>query len=194
MRCQDVIRAISCPTGADDPAELNRHLASCPRCSAAAKLSQQLECLWAETHPAEPPLAFEMAWADVLRRLEASELSTERPVLLPSRRRWWLALSVPVAATAAVFVAMAVLLHPGGTASTPIANNAPSLAKPASPASDPVPLVAYHVNVDAGLPVFIHMDDHEVDVELLKRMSTDEKNLVAADFDMFNTLESLAQQ
>lgn len=193
MRCQDATREISSPTGGVDQADLNRHLASCPRCAAWAKRSAQLDRLWAQTQPVEPAAAFDQAWASVSRRLgEAAGHPAVRPAAFASRRRWALAMAVPVAAAAAVFIAMAIMLHHGDSEPAQIATQ--THAQPPQPTPEPAPLVAHHVDVDAGLPVLIHMKNQEVDVELLRRMSAGEKNMVAADFDMFNTLESLAQQ
>lgn len=191
MRCQDVTREISSPTGAVTLAELNRHLEGCPRCAAWARQSEQLDRVWADTQPAEPVGACDTTWASVSRRLDQP---AERPVASSHRRRWAVALAVPIAAAAAVFVAMATLLHHGDSHRPQMAQQTqPHTQAQASQPERPA-LVAHHVDVDAGLPVLIHMENQEVDVELLKRMTNDNRNMVAADFDMFNTLESLAQQ
>jgi hypothetical protein len=196
MRCQDVTRELSAPTGRVDPAVLVEHVGHCARCAAWSRRSNLLDRLWEQTQPVEPDQAADRVWHEVAARLDApapgaSRHQPQAPAW--TRQRWLRAAACSVSAAAAAIVAMALFAprpERGGTQDPPVV-----LTRKTPPATAPAAtLVAHHVEVDAGHPVWIQLNDGKVEVEHPRQLSADELNLVAADFDMFNTLEALAQQ
>lgn len=198
MRCLDVTRELAAPTGQIDAADLDRHLAACPRCAAWARQAERLDRVWETTRPAEPsPAAFQAAWSRVREALDAPAAPV---VVRPVWTRW--AVAITVAAQAAVLVIAAVVLFRGsgndaGVApiagqrkpAGPIASLSPTERQSQSPAAHTS--LPRRVDVTQGPPVMIRLGGEEIQIKTLEQMEA--SNMVAADFDMFNTFEALAQ-
>ncbi|RUL83646.1 hypothetical protein [Tautonia sociabilis] len=111
MRCRDVSRAIAAPNGEGSTAELEAHLAACPRCSRLASEALRFDRLWEATRPAPPPpTSWDAAWARIEREVAAPCLASEpvapgRPTVARVPLRLFSAGAL-VAAAAAVLVAL----------------------------------------------------------------------------------------
>src|SRR5262245_40663680 len=88
MNCREVARELAAPSAGADLAELQGHLATCPRCAGAAEAARRLDRVWAATRPAEPSAtAWDRLWAKVAAAAEAPA-TISLAEALPSRRRW----------------------------------------------------------------------------------------------------------
>src|SRR5262245_2316754 len=88
MRCDDVTRELSAPTGEPAPAAMAEHLAGCERCASWAERSARLDQIWDATRPIEPPPgAFDRVWANVTATLDRPAAPVPVPAAPPRWRR-----------------------------------------------------------------------------------------------------------
>jgi hypothetical protein len=191
MVCQDVTRELATPTGQVDAAELNRHLATCPRCAAWARQAEQFDRAWEATRPDEPSsAAFQSLWARVCQSLDAV---ADQPIAVRSWKRRGFA--VAVMAQAAVLLVAGILLFRGDHQNVKqplmVQNDPPA---PVNSVFDHGVLLSVPViDVRVGEPMMVSMNTAGkiVEVKPLKQMET--SYVVAADFEMLNTFEALAE-
>jgi hypothetical protein len=165
MRCADVTRELAAPTGGLDPAELERHLTGCRRCSAWADRARKLDRIWEATRPAEPPeSAFDAVWARVSQDAEAPA----RPA--PARRRmaWGLAITGLAAAAAALLACLPLIQHPP---------EAPKLPTP--------PVAVGHYEVEPGEVLVIHLREKGIEFDPRHAEPISNTVTVAADLDLW---------
>src|SRR4051812_39487671 len=86
MRCDDVIRELSAPTGDVAPDALAGHLAGCPGCASWSERSARLDQLWEATRPLEPSaVAWDRIWANVSEAIDRRSEGTAAPAAARSR-------------------------------------------------------------------------------------------------------------
>src|SRR5262245_9492429 len=182
MRCDDVIRELSVPTGDVDPAAVAEHLDGCPRCASWAKQSAQLDRLWDATRPPEPsPAAWNRIWANVSAALDHPAAPT------PAVRPWRKAVlaGFMIAQAAALLAAFTIAWR----------GSAGHHAAPQAPGQIAVVPTKF---VDIGEAQFalIHLDrpqdsaDQE-DIDVLDEALIDELNAVDPGFLALNLLEAM---
>jgi len=171
MRCDDVTRELAAPSGRLDPSALAAHLAACPACAGAARLTR----LWAASRPAPPPGTFASAWAGIERAADHAA----RPAMAPARPRTgrlvirW----VEVAVAAGLLVA-ALAWHPSATPGP-------------GPGPRPAPVVMESkVNIDEGQIAVISVDRR--DVVTFAPPQNPASDDVAPDFAALNEFEAMA--
>jgi hypothetical protein len=126
MRCDDVIRELSVPTGAVDHTTLAEHVSGCARCAAWAEGGAKLERLWEATRP---PELSDAAWGRIWENVSASIDRPKEPepkVVAPSRRA---AFAVFALAQAAAILAMVVYM-PRSSSRAKVTEIAASQAEP----------------------------------------------------------------
>lgn len=124
MRCSDVTRELSAPTGSIPGSALAEHLNGCARCASRAAEARRFDALWEETRLDDPtPEASARAWGVFEARLAEFEAKAKAkakaaPRAIPIlgggfgggfRARW-----SPVAALALLAVGLAWLVRGGG--------------------------------------------------------------------------------
>lgn len=123
MRCVDLIRELSTPTGALEPSAIGEHLARCAECAAWAGRDARLTRAWEATRP---PVLSDQAWDQIWAKVSEGR-ETAAPLALvgqadsaPASRkisrpgRWTLAFVL--AQAAALLIASVVLLGRGQAA------------------------------------------------------------------------------
>jgi len=106
MRCGNVIRELSAPTGEPRAALLADHLAHCPSCARWAERNARLDQIWEATRPPElSAAAWDRLWADVSESLDRSRVTVAPApapalVLAPAVARPWRRSAVAVFALA----------------------------------------------------------------------------------------------
>jgi hypothetical protein len=157
MRCVDVTRELSAPTGLVGSSALRDHLAGCPRCATWAEQSARVDRLWEATRPGElSDAAWDRIWSNVSEALD-------RPLpalrLAPAAPRPWhrsaLAAFV-LAEAAAILLGFATLLR------TTTGHRPPQAAPAGLAASAPADLAPEIVEIDPEQVVLIHWDDRTV--------------------------------
>jgi hypothetical protein len=196
MRCVEVIRELAVPGGHLDPADLARHLASCPSCAAKAEGFERLNRAWEATRPAEPPAsAFDALWARVSR---AADAPAARPaiVAMPRRPAWRLAL-LGLAAAAALLLAMPTLPWFGRYDRHATAATLSELT--GWKQGDTIAVLDKDHEVEEGrtLVLCLNLDDQLKDVMVADFRADLEEGpsdavTVASNYELFNGIESLA--
>ncbi len=187
MRCEEVIRELSTPTGRHEPAQVAGHLAGCPRCAAWAERSERLDRLWAATRPADPPaFEFDRLWAGVTASLESGvepefgiepEVGEDRHLVAAPRRgfRWGGVVGV-LAAAAAVLIAGLLTFRPR----PPV---------PDGPHDAPIEVVKLEsLEIPTGEYALYHIDDS--DLEVRAPVEASETESIPASVIVFNYMES----
>jgi hypothetical protein len=170
MRCDEVMHERSAPGGVLDRSALAEHLAACPRCASFSAQADALDRLLDATRPQEPSaFAFDAMWSEI--RARASE-----PVVLPMPAplpwtRWGLTV-------AALAQAAAILLASGYALSRP----APAVASVADLRSEEGAILI--VTIDGGRGTM-------PDIELRPQRGNSDADMVSADLDVLNYMESL---
>jgi hypothetical protein len=191
MRCREVSRAIAAPNGAITEAEVEAHLASCPRCARQAEAALRLDRLWEATRPESPsPSSWDAAWARIDEAIAVPEPSASPrvagrlPMGMPMR------LAAGFALTAAAAAALLVL--------------SPGLPEPGpSTASRPADSIRRDFDVPVGHTVLFHVDSGERVVIQVSEPTSDadltffdnaEAGLNAVDyFALFNWFEAMPE-
>jgi len=172
MRCDDVTRELSAPTGEPNPAALAEHLAGCPRCASWAQRSARLDQIWEATRPGDPPAgAFDRVWANVAAALDRPPAPVAVPAA-PSRRRRVVLATFTVAQAAAILAAFTLAWRE----SVQIASA--------------VPVVPTRVDIAPGEHVWIDLDHR--DSHLLDQARVEGADSVDPMFTMLNAMEGLA--
>ncbi|HEU5118333.1 MAG TPA: hypothetical protein VFT74_17075 [Isosphaeraceae bacterium] len=192
MRCDEVSRELSAPTGRLDPSAVSAHLEDCSVCAEWANRVRQLDTLWDATRPAEPaPAAFEAVWAGVSAQVD-------EPVVipLPSRSAFGrrLALGLISAAAACLVLALWMGRHqdagPGADPGTQVAQNSP--VEPEQPAtSQAEDLALALIALEQGPTPIIHLSGDAVTVESQPLSDVSDTVTVAAEIDILNYFETL---
>jgi len=87
MRCEEVVRELSVPTGALDAVELGEHLTVCSICAEWNERSKQFDQLWDATRPLDPsPADWKTVWANVTRMSEPATVKFSTPQRVWRRR------------------------------------------------------------------------------------------------------------
>ncbi len=175
MRCDTVIRELSTPSGTLDRAALALHLADCPKCASFSAQVHELQTVWDLTRPAEPSAdAFDAMWTRVV-------IAAEQPALVPFApaprwKRWGLA-SMVAAQAAGLLIAggLAWNHRTGGRASAPVME---FTARPGT-------TLIVTLDGPAGTVPTVHVSDESVVADAA------DTDMVAADFDVLNYMESL---
>ncbi|QDV39021.1 zf-HC2 domain-containing protein [Tautonia plasticadhaerens] len=189
MRCRDVSRAIAAPDGAITEAEIEAHLASCPRCAGQSEAALRLDRLWEATRPDSPPAArWEATWARIDREAASPGPAAPAPLLGVARRR----VSIPIrlaAGLAATAAAAAVLLAPDPPGPGPATARADAIRR--------------DFDVPVGHTVLLHVDSGEREVIQVHEPATDadltffdkaEAGMDAVDyFALFNWFEAMPE-
>jgi len=102
MRCGNVIRELSAPTGEPQAALLADHLAHCSSCARWAERNARLDQIWEATRPPElSAAAWDRLWANVSESLDPSRVTIpSAPALAPVGSRPWRRSAVAVFALA----------------------------------------------------------------------------------------------
>jgi hypothetical protein len=140
MRCREVIRELSVPTGGLDPTALAAHLASCHRCATWAEHAARFDQAWERTRPVEAPAgAFERIWARV-EHAAGPARTASLPMHAGTPGRRFAGLFTPLAGLAAAALLLLVLgrlgvftsgvQRPNGPAHPGVANVGPGFARP----------------------------------------------------------------
>jgi len=182
MRCSDVTRELSAPTGAFDPGTLAGHLASCPRCASWADRNAQLDRIWEATRPAElSDAAWDRIWAKASAALDrpAAPARPAPVVLRPWRRRAMTAFVL--AEAAAILLGFAVLLRTTTAGRRPLPGGAAVAARA-------VPVTPDQVEVAPGeVPLY------SIDKGTIRDLAQNESPYAVDPFlSMLNTFESIA--
>lgn len=177
MRCQDIIRELTVPTGRVDNALLTSHLAACPECARTARGLGQLDAAWHATRAEEPSSqAFQRVWAR----------ANQAPVLADSAQPLafggMLARVRPVLALAAAVLVGAVSAWRAWMPDVPTENPiAPRVLLVDGPPFEAEP----------GQTLLIQIaDDGGVTAENLPLASVSETISIALDFEILNFMES----
>ena len=185
MRCRDVTRSLSAPTGTAG-AEIADHLAACPRCASWAEQAARLDRAWAATRPAEPAASdFDAAWTAARRVVDEP-----RPIAIPIRTRRVILIGLAgLAQAAALVVAVWIPWRDRG----PEAVNPPDpIASIAPPDPAPVQAEMSRVDLAEGQISIIHLNGRaEPSLELATYEVTGGVT-VALDLECFNTFEAMA--
>lgn len=135
MRCGNVIRELSAPTGEPPAATLADHLATCSSCARWAERNARLDQIWEATRPPElTAAAWDRLWANVSESLDQPQV-TRSPALVPAVAvgRGWHGSAVAafaLAQAAAILICFGLAWHhvptlrpsrPGMVPSTPAA-------------------------------------------------------------------------
>jgi len=170
MRCDEVKRERSAPGGGLDRSALAEHLAACPRCASWSAQADALDRLLEATRPEEPSAeAFDAMWSEI--RARASEpVVLPIPGPLPWTRRG-LALAVFAQAAAILLASVYALSRP-----------APAIASLADLRSEEGAVLI--VTIDGGRGT-------APDVEVRPQRGNTGTDMVSADLDVLNYMESL---
>lgn len=170
MRCETVIHELSVPSGKIDPSAIAGHLAACSRCASWSLQNEKLQHVWDATRPVEPSSAmFETIWANALARADAPET-----IAISSAPRWrqWGVVALVAAQAAALLIAGVAALT--GTRSSNTAS-------------------VYDVRGEGGSTLIVSLDGSSgaaPKVRLANETGSG-TDMVAADFDVLNFMESL---
>ena len=173
MRCETVIHELSVPSGKIDPSAIAGHLAACSRCASWSLQNEKLQHVWDATRPVEPSSAmFETIWANALARADAPET-----IAISSAPRWrqWGVVAL-VAAQAALFLVAGVA----------------ALNRPQAPQA----ALAYDFSAIEGRPLILSLDAPSGAAPKVRVVDETDgagsgTDMVAADFDVLNFMESL---
>jgi hypothetical protein len=186
LRCDDVTRELAAPTPGLDASALTDHLASCPRCAAAAARDAEFTRLWDETRPEEPSKAtWGAVWSRITERLDQPAAEVEVGVGAGSKSeselfpmtlaRPWQRLGFAVfslAQAAAIFLTVGLL------------------------AARPSPMVASTVrvaaNFESGQGVFLIQWNHKGARIVAMNTGDTGPNSLDDNFTMFNAIEAMA--
>lgn len=187
MRCVEVTRELSAPTGRIDPAALSRHLAGCPRCAAWSAGAERFDRIWEATRPAEPSAAaWDEVWAAVGNGHAVRPIEPAAAGRRWSRRRLIIA-TVALAQAAAILLAVAALWpRPADRGAAPDPARVPGGPIASAPA----------VDVEQGQPVILRLGDGGIQVEPLAQAEPSTTTAVtvsevAAEVSIYNYMESL---
>ncbi len=188
MRCDEVSRELSAPSGRLDPSAVSAHLEDCTVCAEWASRVRQLDTLWDATRPAEPaPAAFEAVWSGVSTRIE-------EPVVIPmpSRLAFGRRLALGLISSAAACLALALWMGRHQEAG-PRPDPAPLVAQnPAAPDSSQADDRALALcDLEQGPTPIIHLSGDAVTVESQPLSNVSDTVTVAAEFDIVNYFETL---
>ena len=192
MRCVDVIRELSAPTGSfEDPAVAD-HLAHCTRCAAWAERDARLGRLLELTRAEEPSAeTWEKAWsriADALDGAPAEVLTIKQPVR--SRRALWAFAGIAQIAA----LVLAVLYFHGHRAApgTQVAEPSQPVAAGPQPESPPAPVVAEQpIDIPSGELVVIREERGQV--EMVELALNGNPGQVDPAYEALNSLEAIAE-
>ncbi len=183
MRCVDLIRELSVPTGSLDAAAIATHAAQCPQCAAWMERDAQLSRVWEATQPVD---LSDQAWERIWANASAGREAVSAPALaagstFPRTVRWnprrWTSAFV-AAQAAAILVAALVLSQRSGP--QPVGPN------PLAQLGNPAPKV---VEIDQEQLVMISMDGQ---ARVRDLALNDNPNGVTPDYPMLNFFESIA--
>ncbi len=186
MRCSDVTRELSAPTGALGSAPLAEHLAACPRCASWAEQSRRLDRIWEATRPAPlPDAAWDRIWSNVAATLDQPTTSSRRT---PAARRLWLRpamLGLVLSSAAAILLGFVTLLQTTGRpVSKPAIERSDASLVALAPAA--VPTVEFDLEQDQVALI-------SLDKQTVRDLAPSENpNSVDSFFTMLNQLESAA--
>lgn len=167
MRCEDVTRELAAPTGSISQLAISSHLADCVECAQWAERDAKLDRIWDLTRPeALSPETWDSVWANAVAALDHAPAMSERPDVLPFRRRTvWL---VAIAQVAAAAIAIVCLSPPG-----------PRIEKPGTAVA-----VVPTIEVDQGVVPVIQFDSHGNKLGMIE--------LASASLEFINELEGSA--
>jgi hypothetical protein len=185
MRCDDVKRELSAPTGRIDPVLVTAHLARCKPCASWAERLARLDRLWCETRPAEPsPATFDCVWARVLREAEltspatipfaahASRLSRGHQGLWNRRVLAW------VGAAAAVVTLTWVGIQSNWRLHRPEVSHAVT------------PVALKNFEAEPGLTLYIRQRGGELTAQMQELREISDVDTISAEHDILNFFES----
>lgn len=165
MRCVDVIRELSTPTGDPESAPLAEHLDRCPQCAAWARRDARLGRLWEATRPPElSEFAWERIWANISDKLDRPTAPIPAP--RPSSPRNWRRLAIPaliIAQAAAVLISVTLLwrLDKPNPAAHAVADASETPMAVESPEVSVVSMVSV-VSIDQGQNVVIELGGDKI--------------------------------
>ena len=181
MRCDQILRELSTPTGAVSKSELSEHIASCPECAAWAERAAQFDQIWQSTRLHEPSsLAFDRAWSHVMA--QSTPLAARSAVFaMPSFARDWAVRGLAVAAALLLgwFGLKSLLVERGPRAIDP---NPGAFVRISLP----------QVEAESGETLYIHIGGREATAQNQPLAELSENDNVAAEHDVFNHMESLS--
>jgi hypothetical protein len=190
MRCEEVTRELSVPTGRLSEPHFAEHLASCSRCAAWAEQCTQFNRLWLATQLPEPvPGEFEFVWSQVCRSVEPQSVpavvaSINQPAQSLRFPRWLRPVSLGLlASAAALFLAWLGLLQAGKNAEPAHPNRGGSLVRVSLPT----------VEAESGETLFIHISGSDYEAQNVPVSALSDSDTVAAELDVFNHMESLSK-
>lgn len=184
MRCDEVTREISASLGQAVDPRIAEHVAACASCATWAEQCAQFDQVWMATRAAAGPGDFERLWARV--QMSTAEAAREKranavlPFTAAAHNFWrWAASGAAVAA--ALFLGWVGLSR----LTAPEQNSArvapPAIAKP----------VLAKLEADFGTTLRFQIEgSRSADVQLQPLVENAENDNVAAEFDLFNFMES----
>jgi len=193
MRCVDVIRELSAPTGDARDSAVADHLTRCPRCAEWAERDARVSRLWDSTRPNEPSAdAWEAVWGRICQGLDqapADVLPMKRPA--PARRAWFVALGV--AQVAAALFAVLYFTQMKNDSTVQVTQNRQNVVP--QPSLPPAPVDEVKVpeaEIPPGELVVLREDGGRVQVIELALNG----NSIQVDpaYEALNSLEAIAQQ
>jgi hypothetical protein len=200
MRCDDVIRELMTPSDRSNRDELAMHLSDCAKCAEVAERLERVETAWEATRPEEPaPHVFDRIWSDVCRRFDATRHET-RPATIPSWTRRSFVIARFAAAAAFLVAGIVVIQQLQGPAKVQpqVANITPKELKiqpPITSAEAPIALFSIRpIELGPsgdGLTV-INLEGNKAEVTIIPPAETANQTMVAASFEMFGPIESMA--
>ena len=192
MRCDEISRELSAPTGRLDSSAVSAHLKDCSLCANWANQVKKLDDLWDATRPAEPSAsAFESAWSGVSAHLD-EPATIPTPARSPMTRRVVFALVSAAAASLLLAVWMGRHQPPGPNPSPQIAHSTtPVPTESASPDDSSHELALALIALEQGPTPIIHLSDDTVTVESQPLTDVSDTVTVAAEIDILNYFETL---
>ncbi len=198
MRCDEVSRELSAPTGRLDPSAVSAHLEDCSACASWANQVKQLDQVWSSTRPAEPAAsAFETVWAGVSKGLEQPD-TIPMPARSSASRRL-AAVGLVSAAAACLLLALWMGRHQGGELDprSQVAHNQNATEPGKSPVDSAKPdesqteLALALYDLEQGPTPIIHLSGDAVTVESQPLSDVSDTVTVAAEIDILNYFETL---
>ncbi len=195
MRCVDVTRELSAPTGDRQSSALAQHLAACPQCAAWAARDMKLNQLWDATRPVEPSTeVWNEVWTEISARLDRPDVLPfrEAPTIRPGRRI--LMITLGVAQAAAILLAVFFFTRAPGGPQPDATVHQPVRPVDGAPPSSVAQSDSDPLDIDPDGSLVVLRIEAPGKVEKTEVALNDNSGRVDSGFEMLNFLESAAKQ